>query len=236
MLARGPFALSRESRISLPEEAKRYYANLGDSPMPRPSVSGAGFPSGSGQNSPVKLQMPKIAETIESVRSQSGTPSGMSLSSRASGERSRKSADEAAPFLDMRDEDSVYSGVEGARTSNADDGDDSAYDGVDERSLATSKRSVAEEFPLPPSTTAFAPGQGRASSDSSQLNLPPQPSTLVSPFPMVSGPPQMKFRTLPLLATDLPRTEIHVITSTHSAERPREGSAFLRHIREPGEG
>jgi len=172
--------------------------------------------------------MPQITEAAESMRSQSGTPSVASTGM----ERSRKSADEGAPFLDMGDGDSEYSG----RRSNVED-EDSAYDGVDDDGQSASRRAAAEDFPLPPSTTAFAPGHGPADSDSLRLpTQPPQPGTPVSPFPSTTGTPQAKFRALPLLATDLPHTEVNVVTSTiRPNERGKEVLSFVISVN-PGKG
>ncbi|CCM02547.1 uncharacterized protein FIBRA_04650 [Fibroporia radiculosa] len=232
--ARGPFALSRESRISLPEEAKRYYANLGDSPISSPSISANGFPYVSGQNSPVKNQMSQIIEATESMRSQSGTPSAASTNDGRSGGKS--TGDEGAPFLDMEDGDSVYSSRDGRRKSGVDDTDDGMDNGVDDiemrRSHDGSKGAAVEDFPLPPSTIGYAtaPGQSQLSA------LPPQPSTPVSPFPLVSGEPHMTFRALPLLASDLPSTDIHVVNSTiRPNDRGKEVLSFVISV-SPGRG
>lgn len=224
--------LSRESRISLPEEAKRYYANLSDSPMPSPNVGASGFPSGSGQSSPVKPQLSQVVEVPEVLRSHSGTPSHASSSTRASGEQSRKSADELAPFLDMGDEDSEYSGLEDRAVNG-----ESAYDGMDDGQTYASKGAVVEDFPLPPSTTTFSTGEGQANSDSAQLSVQPAaPGTPVSPLPLSSAPTQMKFRALPLLASDLPHTEVLVVTSTiRPNERGKEVLSFIICV-DPGKG
>ncbi|KZT09880.1 RhoGAP-domain-containing protein [Laetiporus sulphureus 93-53] len=226
-------ALSRESRISLPEEAKRYYANLTDSPAPSPSMTtGSGFPSTStGQSSPVKPQMPQIVEAAESVRSRSSSASAAGGRVRGTG-----GGDEASPFLDMEDGDSSYSGTNGTRRrSNAENSYSSAYDAtedMDSRDPETSSHAVAEDFPLPP-TTSYATS---VTSTTNLLVQSSQPSTPISPFPIHPGETQITFRALPLLASDLPHTKVHVVNSTiRPNDRGKELLSFVIAVY-PGSG
>ncbi|TFY55172.1 hypothetical protein EVJ58_g8417 [Rhodofomes roseus] len=210
--------LSRESRISLPEEAKRYYANLADSPMPSP---GLGSSEMSSSESPAKTQLPLVAEVAESLRSQSGTPAS------SSGARSRSTTavgDEAAPFLDMGDGDSMHSSEQG-RPSITENG--LPYDDRDSTLTRREKEAIPEDFPLPPSTNNFPyPAGDMLRVAGPQTSEPPR--TPVSPFPMPDVAPQMKFRALPLLASDLPHTEVNVVTSTiRPNERGKEVLSFV---------
>lgn len=220
--------LSRESRISLPEEAKRYYANLTDSPMPSPGFGSSEASSSAGHTSPSKAQLPLVAEATESLRSQSGTPS-------SSGARSRSTTavgDEAAPFLDMGDGDSMYSSEQGRPSiSTAENG--LAYDDSD--LSRRDKDAIPEDFPLPPTTASPEYPAGEmlrvAQPPASDPMRPP-----ASPFPIADIAPQMKFRALPLLASDLPHTEICVVTSTiRPNERGKEVLSFVIAVN-PGGG
>lgn len=189
--------------------------------------------------------MPPITETSESVRIQSAGSAAGTVRPKTIGAAS----EEGAPFLDMEDEDSVYGSVSGAdgtgRLSNVEDGDgdDSAYDGMDEgpdsRRNGRFKRAVVEDFPLPPSSM---PGYGQAQEptgamnpNSSQLSAQPaQPGTPTSPFPIPTTQPHMTFRALPLLASDLPHTQIQVVNSSNRPnDRGKEVLSFIILV-EPG--
>lgn len=123
---------SRESRISLPEEAKRYYASIGDSPFSSPaigsfnsskperSVSASRSGSRSRSSSPVKAPMPRVSESPipMEVQGRDVDPStSMERSNRMTNEglaaglvsqRQGSSSVEGAEFLDMEDEESLY--------------------------------------------------------------------------------------------------------------------------------
>ncbi|KAH9946516.1 hypothetical protein B0H21DRAFT_402463 [Amylocystis lapponica] len=243
------YALSRESRISLPEEAKRYYAAMGDSPVASPNPGGAfAFSPVNGSESSAKSQMAPISEA--------SAPAQPRVSESSARERARAGsvAEEGAPFLDMGDEDSLYDSVSGSgadisgRPSTTDDGaDDDAYGGMDENgetvgrwSKEKRKRAVVEDFPLPPSSTPAHPGSaasGLSPPDASRLHGDPtMPEPPPSPFSATSSTPQMKFRALPLLATDLPHTEIYVANSTiRPNDRGKEVLSFVIVV-EPGKG
>ncbi|GBE86392.1 predicted protein [Sparassis crispa] len=235
-----PYALSRESRISLPEEAKRYYATMADSPKTSPAIGNfeVGFSSGPG--SPLKAQAGHSPESPH-------TPGKLQVTT-----------EENAPFLDMGDEDSMYGSVGGSvrdgsgQNSNVEDGypeeEEDPYDPADEngdtvgkRGRGTNKRAVVEDFPLPPSTPPYAPTRtsgSRSRSDHSHLQAPAEPHTPISPFPipLASTPPQMTFRELPLLASDLPNTKIQVVNSSiRPNDRGKEVLSFAILV-DPGKG
>ncbi|KZT70743.1 RhoGAP-domain-containing protein [Daedalea quercina L-15889] len=222
----GRNGLSRESRISLPEEAKRYYANLADSPMPSPGIGPSDISTSSARASPTKTQLPLVAEVAESLRSRSETPSSSGARSRVTG-----AGDEAAPFLDMGDGDSMHSSEQG-RSSTAENG--LPYDDSDQASRPE-KDAIPEDFPLPPTTaTPSYPAGEMLRVTQSHASEPPR--TPVSPFPITDVAPQMKFRALPLLASDLPHTEICVVTSTiRPNERGKEVLSFVIAVY-PGKG
>lgn len=223
----GRNGLSRESRISLPEEAKRYYANLTDSPMPSPGIGSSEASSSAGYASPGKAQLPLVTEAAESLRSQSGTPSSSGAQSRST----TAVGDEAAPFLDMGDGDSMYSSEQGRpSTSTAESG--LAYDDPD---LNQDQDAIPEDFPLPPTTAS----PGYPASEMLRVAQPPASDPMrlpASPFPIADIAPQMKFRALPLLASDLPHTEISVVTSTiRPNDRGKEVVSFIVSV-SPGAG
>ncbi|KAH9933347.1 uncharacterized protein B0H18DRAFT_983177 [Fomitopsis serialis] len=185
-----PDTPSNHSLSPYPNGGERYYANLSDSPMPSPGIGGLEMSSSSGHASPPS-QLPFVPEAAESLRSRSGTPAS------STGARSRSTTavgDEAAPFLDMGDGDSLHS--------------------------SQGRPSITENDML----------------RVSQPQASEQPRTPVSPFPIADIAPQMKFRALPLLASDLPHTEITVITSTiRPNDRGKEVVSFMVAV-DPGMG
>ncbi|OCH91024.1 RhoGAP-domain-containing protein [Obba rivulosa] len=226
--------LSRESRVSLPEEAKRYYASMSDSPFASPAVGtfapGIGpSPPVSGSGSPVKAQiqnqMPRIIESPPPAEAGAQVQDTTQTRPRASPDGSE--------FLDLdADEDnaSTYDDESGAisgAVSTTEDGD-----GEDGKS----SQAVVEEFPIPPGMPGYAntgTGTTQALSQLSPAQAPPTPTT---PFPIDAPPPQATFRALPLLAADLPHTSINVVTSTiRPNDRGKEVLSFVVAI-DPGHG
>lgn len=288
-----PQILSRESRISLPEEAKRYYATMQDSPLPSPRLE-------SSPPEKASLPMPTITETPPTVKNRGITVAVQDHKDEPNSPQSsdlRPSADRrsAEEFLELDDEDSVYDSTTGGSepVSTADDSgepddDDNDDDGDDElhvgaQSVRNGKKRVAavEDFPLPPSTPPIHPGgevftvvqmqalvaqrtqtestlgetqiqpggisgqnltsesqvpllepRSMSSSGQQQLQQPP-----VSPFLQSitqNEPPQAKFRALPLLATDLPHTQVHVsYSSIRANDRGKEVLSFVISV-DPG--
>ncbi|KAI0080161.1 RhoGAP-domain-containing protein [Panus rudis PR-1116 ss-1] len=270
-----PHALSRESRISLPEEAKRYYATMSESPFPSPRT-GYGFnasgPSGSPKtaaftdkpmDSPPPITVHDSTGTVRDVEFNQ-PPSVAVNGTRRSDDSTR------GEFLDLEDGDSAYDGMSDREAPSstliespdpeADDDPDGAMDAHVPR--ANGKARV-EDFPLPPTTPPVVPGAGdvlttaqlqamaaaqkaQKSDDgaSTYSGLQPsqqqqQPPTPGSPFPLPlshPGEPQISFRTLPLLATDLPHTTINV---SHSSIKPNDrGKEVLSFtiVVDPGHG
>ncbi|KAH9852090.1 hypothetical protein C2E23DRAFT_885964 [Lenzites betulinus] len=133
-------------------------------------------------------------------------------------------------------------------------------------SAAMRKLPGAEDFPLPPSSTSGPTQNGTpvgtpsrqghsldvrdgrpslSTSDShtyqhsmasSQTLVADQPPPSPFPLPMPNGPPRMGFRALPLLAEDLPYTEVQVLTSSiRPNDRGKEVLSFIINV-EPGRG
>ncbi|CAL1714858.1 unnamed protein product [Somion occarium] len=278
-----PYALSRESRISLPEEAKRYYATMSESPVPSPRVT-QGFltppnqsstslekPPSEFPESPPPITVQDSTGTVKEVehadaQSQRAIPNG------------RRSTEDNSEFLELEDGDSLYDsaggsdrGVLSSTTTDPDDDPDDAADAHVPRAKGKKRAAAVEDFPLPPSTPpvihpggpeplttaqmqALAAAQrGQVQADSSgntgTTGLTPghttpgqsvsslqPPTTPVSPFTASLNDAQPTFRALPLLASDLPHTQV---TVSHSSIRPNDrGKEVLSFtiVIDPGKG
>ena len=245
--------LSRESRISLPEEAKRYYAAMGESPGASPRV--AQTPN---------IGSPSIAKPPNGVTGLSESPPP--INGQSTSLAYAKSSEEGGEFLELDDGDSAYDSTVG---------DDQSGDGVDEdevpepRPSNGGKSTGVEDFPLPPSSPPY-PGQetpsqsqaqaaalqrihsehrsddahssysGTTASEShAQLDAKFTPQQLhpipPSPVPLTGLDPQPKFRALPLLAHDLPRTQVVVSHSSIRAnDRGKEVLSFVISVEPAG--
>ncbi|KAI0763764.1 hypothetical protein BD413DRAFT_483510 [Trametes elegans] len=179
-----PHAAARESQISLPEEAKRYYASMA-SPALSPGMK-FNFPSA--PNSPLKQEA--TSEGADEARGGLGRdgagPAGVGLgipndpqAQAAAGGRgqtngrvpnsqragSATTTEDGAEFLDLDDEDSAYeSGANGASSGSV------PYDDGYGKGAAR-KQPAVEDFPLPPSSTG-APPQMHSSQQSATPSRP----------------------------------------------------------------
>ncbi|KAF9048281.1 RhoGAP-domain-containing protein [Hymenopellis radicata] len=218
----GAHQLSRDSRISLPDEARQYIANMVDSPAPSPKV-GAFAASKS----------PLAAASINTVN---GRESPQIV---IKGE-----------FLDFDDDGDDDDDVDDAEDHDADNVGELPSDPTEQLeeplSPTTSQarknkpRAAVEDFPLPPSNVhaqqAHAAAQARTATstsshhraggydypDDQQLHSSPadslasiQPRTEMDMQESPNVP--ASFRALPLLSSDLPHTTINV---SHSFVRP----------------
>ncbi|PBK99332.1 RhoGAP-domain-containing protein [Armillaria gallica] len=231
--------LSRESRITLPDEASNYIANMVDSPVPSPRFND---------------NFNATKSPLAGIANGGAAPSDPDHSSPITPDSQKKSE-----FLDM-DEDPPDEDEEEEDTDERD-----AYDAVEpgnpgptpvQSTSPTSPhgrkikpRAAAEDFPLPPSNInsqkqAQAVARARAAAT---VSSPQRPSGYDYPDPDQAQiqPPQQDqrempnvpaFRALPLLSTDLPRTTINV---SHSFVRPNDrGKEVLSFVVEvnPGSG
>ncbi|KAI0319613.1 hypothetical protein OF83DRAFT_764465 [Amylostereum chailletii] len=224
-----PAVLSRESRISLPDEARQYISSMAESPLPSPRL-----PDPHSNTSSPAL-----------THSTSGSPADM--------ERSRSDSE----FLDM-DDDDKESTHETAGDRSAMSASPAEYDGkssIDSTNYAGAAtvkqhRAAADDFPLPPSgdipvqrheARHTLPHQASVISDASSstpsvdrlrreepLDTPTTPtanaynphlSTISAFSSVIPESTGTVFRALPLLQHDLPRTAINV---TQSAIRPND--------------
>ncbi|KAF8074770.1 hypothetical protein FPV67DRAFT_1726368 [Lyophyllum atratum] len=164
-------ALSRDSRISLPDEARQYIANMTDSPVPSPKVDGfAAKAGGSYRMHQPQIQIPE-------------NPGGLAPPS-AAALREADSPGGSSEFLDMNEDDDEDDDDE---DDNADDEESAAPDGdevTDEMSLHDTPRQpmqavpqldtpqlqahgrqpkpriAVDLFPLPPANASLQPHSG----------------------------------------------------------------------------
>lgn len=231
---RSPHHLSRESRVSLPDEAKQYIANMIDSPVPSPKVDAFApratsatvihsSPLANGGLAPPPTSM---------LRSDSESPAGTS------------------EFLDMdsdmpeEDEDADDTGTVD-RDEEFDSPIQQTPSSESQQAPFTSQRrskprAAPEDFPLPPSgaqlqaqqsitaggsdvshqhSMGSSPPSGYPSSEA--LNDPPTGTQPLQPLRLDTqrADGQAAFRALPLLSSDLPNTSINV---SHSFVRPND--------------
>ncbi|KAI0091783.1 hypothetical protein BDY19DRAFT_991457 [Irpex rosettiformis] len=161
-------SLSRDSRISLPEETKRYYATLADSPIPSPQVS-HGFVPFRGE-SPEKLPLATPQRRSESPLKQVEIAANSSDASEQLPADRRAVNPDTSEFLDLDADDtdtSLYDSVDDSGRASAVDSIDRPDDtngpvgdteGANDsrRDNNTKKRAAAEDFPLPPGTPPIA--------------------------------------------------------------------------------
>ncbi len=144
-----PQELARESRVSLPEEAKRYYAIMGESPSPSPR-SNRVFPDArSGSLSPDKASAKARSESPLKQAVDSYSIRDDPADSRAT------PGGDSGEFLDLEDADSLSDSVnDSGRISVADsiDPEDSSVEQAFQESRKDKKHAVGEDFPLPPSS------------------------------------------------------------------------------------
>lgn len=178
-LAVGRQGASRDSQISLPEEAKRYYAT-----MASPAVSpGMKFNFAAEPNSPLKQETraadgpPSSQPEMNGSRMNGAVPTGVGLglptngtltpegrgrvNGRVPGSRAGSvTTEEGAEFLDMEDEDSAYeTGASSAQYASYEGtpprGSEDSFSTDRRREKTKSVRPVpaVEDFPLPPGTS-----------------------------------------------------------------------------------
>jgi len=230
-----PSALSRESRVSLPEEAKRYMSTIGDSPAPSPLTSS--FKS-------------------RSADARSESPSQVSISEAKDDQTQADSTE--GEFLDMDDSagDDNGTGSENSLSDGEFEEDKPSSQGVEDFPMPPTSHP-----PVAPSVYSLStvPDQASvhsgytasgtsarvdptASTTSFQSSNPPsnnsqpkprhrQKQSLESPVSV-----QPHFRQLPLLVSDFPMTRVQV---SHSSVRPNDrGKEVLSFVIvvDPGSG
>lgn len=246
--------LSRDSRISLPDEARQYIANMTESPAPSPRVDAFNKTSSSLSQSfvPVSPGRDKDQEFLDmSDEDDDGDDEDDEDGEDDDYEVVSASGSTPAPSaIAESSQDAIQSGSSSSSSISA----------VPPRSTSRPHVTITDNFPAPPSTmsphaearaeaayqrqlTADSQGQQFSSSPAYQRStddLRPQQletqnlptSTMGNAAPSPAG----FFRALPLLPTDLPRTKINV---SHSYVRPndrgKEVLSFIVHV-DPGNG
>ncbi|KAL5531651.1 hypothetical protein ACEPAG_4528 [Sanghuangporus baumii] len=242
---------SRESRISLPDEARRYYATLADSPLSSPHAAA----SGEAWN-PAKRQTngePPLAQVPEE-----------------SDGRGNESAS-PRPFLELDttdDSESDHRGSGDTRTHETDselgpEGMEQLAPNADSPGHATNQQSktrpvkaTADQFPLPPTTYGVEPqspirthgvdtfggtSNGRTGSLLSSESLITSSASTLAPdlgskrtrdkvdsFIMPTNQPAATFRQMPLLDTDLKTSSVEVLGNHIRAnEKGKEVLSFV---------
>jgi RalA-binding protein 1 len=230
-----PPGLSRESRISLPEEAKRYIATIGESPAHSPLIS-----SFKSKPTDVRSESPSQVSTSETRDDQTQTDS-------AEGE-----------FLDMDESmNGDATGSEGSLSDGEFEEDKPSSQSVEDfpmpptshppaassvysLSNAPDQASIHSEHTTSAVSTKVDPTASTTSFQSSNPSNPPnhhprshhrQKRSIDSPVNV-----QPQFRQLPLLVSDFPMTRVQV---SHSSIRPNDrGKEVLSFviIVDPGSG
>ena len=227
--------LSRESRISLPEEAKRYMATIGESPAPSPLI---------------------FSFESESADGRSDSPSQVSFSDMKDDQILADSAE--GEFLDMDDSANGDNGT-GSENSLSDEeleedkpssrsvedfpmpptSHPSVTPSVYSLSTTPDQTSVHSEYTASGGSTRADPIASTTSFQSSNLpssNPQPKPRHRQKPSLDSPVPVQPHFRQLPLLVSDFPMTRVQV---SHSSIRPNDrGKEVLSFviIVDPGSG
>ncbi|KAH7922582.1 RhoGAP-domain-containing protein [Leucogyrophana mollusca] len=239
----------RESRVSLPDEAKRYIANMGESPVPSPRMAGFGGPQGTPSHrlTPGTTEAPINGAISSPTHTQAqGTESSADAPRRESPTKMERGPREdgsgGGEFLDMDDDEG---GVNESRDEEK----------QPQPRRKSKPRAAVEDFPLPPShghihipnhpqspmnlmTPTQAHPQPAAMSElttpsqsnwqSQQLPSPmdsvpesPLPSSYLSPIKPNSSASgaALTFRALPLVFDDLKTTRISV---SHSSIKPND--------------
>lgn len=215
-------ALSRDSRISLPDEARQYIANMVDSPAgsPQPGASFTHRP-----HPPSSLS--RIHEAEEHRTPNHPTPQG------TNGQAAASSSSVGSEFLDLDGEDEDDNTVDSVIESrNALDppGDEYDLDRKDSLVDKIDKHAVVDDFPLPPTSASQRANLSPATeTDASLAERSDSPQTFASsssslqhnpnltkarPSESYTASSNLSFRALPLLAADLARTNVQVISSS----------------------
>ncbi|KAG7093858.1 hypothetical protein E1B28_007496 [Marasmius oreades] len=227
--------LSRDSRITLPDEARQYIANMTDSPLPSPGVDALG--PGSRQAVHGEAAVKSVESTI-SARS-GDTSEFLDFDEEDDAGEDFEELDSTAPEDGIANVDTVLSGPEVPSSMAQPSVSTSAPKSMESEPFVQapprkSSNHPPEEFSQPQSSTSppyLLPQYAKEIRTNSTPQKtgspnPPQPTVPQS----VNGP----FRALPLLFSDLPHTKINV---SHSFVRPndrgKEVLSFIVHV-DPG--
>ncbi|KAJ4494234.1 hypothetical protein C8R41DRAFT_830372 [Lentinula lateritia] len=252
--------LSRESRISLPDEAKQYIANMGESPVPSPRVEMFNKTSSSHSSVPVSPVRGKDREFLDMEEEPDDDNDDGDEEDDESGEEPDEEyevvdSSSAAPNSAPAPSPSASAESSQDRLPNQSGSSSTSFSGplsqAPARSSSNRQYVSINDFPLSPSTMSPHHVEARAeaayqrqligdtSPQRSNDDLRPQrleaqnvPATQMN----ATASPAGFFRALPLLSTDLPHTKIYV---SHSFVRPndrgKEVLSFIVYVN-PGKG
>ncbi|KAJ3885514.1 hypothetical protein GG344DRAFT_13468, partial [Lentinula edodes] len=252
--------LSRESRISLPDEAKQYIANMGESPAPSPRVEMFNKTSSSHSSVPVSPVRGKDREFLDMEEEADDDNDDGDEDDDESGEEPDEEYEvvdpsSAAPNSVPAPSPSASAESSQDRLPNQSGSSSTSFSGplsqAPARSSSNRQYVSINDFPLSPSTMSPHHAEARAeaayqrqligdtSPQRSNDDLRPQrleaqnvPATQMN----ATASPAGFFRALPLLSTDLPHTKIYV---SHSFVRPndrgKEVLSFIVYVN-PGKG
>lgn len=131
-----PHMLSRESRVSLPDEAKQYIANMADSPVASPRADAFAAKFGAASRSHPEIQIPDGVDGV-------GTPGAIGEEDSPGGTKE---------FLDMRHEDDQDEDEGGGEEDEEDNEDEEGDDGDDGDSAIMVSEADADSEVLPDSS------------------------------------------------------------------------------------
>ncbi|EJD07549.1 RhoGAP-domain-containing protein [Fomitiporia mediterranea MF3/22] len=231
---------SRESRISLPDEAKHYYANLADSPLASPHVGGPtdGW-NYTKRPTNGESSLAQVPEEGDSRGNESASPRPfLELDTTDDSESEHRASGDAR----TRETDSELDpeGAEGNEYRYIPNRAESpAHSESGQVPKARGAKTTADQFPLPPSTYNIPPPQSptqlqsangvgggkTATSIASGSSLMSSSNTLaldvgsrrthdkIDSFILPTSQPAATFRQMPLLDTDLKTSTVEVVGS-----------------------
>lgn len=229
-----PPALSRESRVSLPEEAKRYMATIGESPIPSPLVSFKSKSIDIRSESPSQVSMSETKDDQTQADSTEGESLDIDDSANDDNGTSSENSLSDGEFEEDKPSSRSVEDFPMPPTSHP-----PAAPSVYSSSTAPDQASTHSGYTASGTSTRADP---TASTTSFQSSGPPNNSSQPKPRhrqrPSLESPASVQphFRQLPLLVSDFPMTRVQV---SHSSIRPNDrGKEVLSFviIVDPGSG
>ncbi|KIK61548.1 hypothetical protein GYMLUDRAFT_198945 [Collybiopsis luxurians FD-317 M1] len=253
--------LSRDSRISLPDEAKQYIANMGDSPVPSPrmemfskapsALSQSYVPTSPGPDKEfLDMEEEEEEDEEEDEDEDEDDEEGDQKAEAPEDDYEVVEASATSASAPVSNPASTIS-FESSQSTGPSAGSASSTQAPARSSSSNPNRPHLGDYPLPPSSMSPQHDEARAeaayqrhltadinSAQRSNDDLFPQRLDTQNLLPNNTSAPSPAgfFRALPLLSTDLPHTKI---TVSHSFVRPndrgKEVLSFVVHV-DPGKG
>ena len=227
-----PPALSRESRVSLPEEAKRYMAAIGESPAHSPLIS-----SFKPRSADVRSESPSQVSMSETNGDQTDSTEGESLDMNDSANDDNGTSSEHS-LSDGESEEDKPSSRSVEDFPMPPDSHLPAAPSVYSLSTAPDQASIHSGYTASGTSTRVDPTASTTSFQSNSPSNNSRPKPRHRQHPSLESPisVQPHFRQLPLLVSDFPMTRVQV---SHSSIRPNDrGKEVLSFviIVDPGSG